>query len=286
MKYSEFLAEIHTELSNYSDSNDIDDISIKGWVITCLRQLGLNICTVDETIVKVKNSQAKLPDSFRALKLALKLAPIGCNNKTVRENTPYIYYERIENPAYWDELSGEYIRNCDTKIVTEQVTINNQNVDFYYNYEYLSLVKGISKNSLAADCLNLHPAIRSSYPNQINITGSTLNTNFTDGDVYIQYYSLPTEDGELYIPEITTLDILEYVKMYVKSNIAEGLIINNKNPQGLTQLYPLWQQKLPLFKSAALKEAKFYGLSKNWNKKYKLQSKIETAKYNLPSLKF
>lgn len=284
MLLTEFISEIHTDLSSYSDSSDIDNNSVKLWVISCLRKLGVNICQIEEDIVTVANSQGRLKDSFRALKLALELEPIGCQGKENLRTDNYIYRQRIENPAYFSQITGEYITSCKSKIITETITIGENKTDFFYNYRWLSLVKGIDKRLLSTDCLNLHPAIRNSYKNQITITGNTLNANFREGNIYLQYYALPNIDGELVIPEITTLDIFEWIKMYVKVQIAENIIANNKNPQGLLQLYPLWMQQLPLLKSAALKEAKFSSISKDWHKKYKAQSKLEFAKFNLPKL--
>ena len=145
------------------------------------------------------------------------------------------------------------------------------------------MVKGIKKDGIAVDCLNLHPSIRNSYKKEINISGNTLNANFSEGSVYIQYFSIPSNElGEIEIPEITTGDILEYIKQYIKVEIAEKLIANNQQPGGLAQLYPSWKSELPMLKSAALKEAKFSGLTKNWSKNFKALNKREFAFFNLP----
>ena len=44
MRISEFYAEIETTFQNFAETGDIDRISIKGWVISCLREFGKNIC--------------------------------------------------------------------------------------------------------------------------------------------------------------------------------------------------------------------------------------------------
>lgn len=286
MTLSQFTAEIENDLVSFAESNDIDRVSIKLWVIDCLKRFGVNICSIEEGIFKVENSKAILPDTFKSLRLAMRTTPLGCDKKYNCDAIPYVYRQRIENPAYFDEITQEYITSCNPKIITEQIIIENTPVNFYHNCEYLSLVKGISKSVLSTDCINMRPGIRDAYPHQINITGNVVNTNFNEGEIYVQYYTLPQEDGELSIPEITTGDILQYVKTYVKANLAEFLIANNKNPQGLSQLYPVWMQQLPLLKGAAMREAKFSGLSKNWNKKYQAVVKRDIARYNLPMIKF
>lgn len=289
MKLIEFITEIEEGLSTYAESGDINRVSIKMWVIGELRKFGNNISQVNERLLKVENSKATLPDDFKSLKLALKTDAVGYKIHGNRQNITdsYIYKERIENPAYFDEVNQEYVTTCNPKIITEKITINNTPVDFYYRPQWLSLVKGINKAGLAIDCLNLNPSIRSSYPHQINITNGTINTNFSKGEIYIQYNSLPTdEDGEIIIPEITTGDLYHYLENYVKCKIAEDLIINNKNPQGISQLYSAWKQEQPLLKRAALVETKFAGLPKDWGKNMKIRNKMDFATYVLPSLNF
>lgn len=285
MTLTEFIAEIETDLSSFAESNDIDRVSIKGWVITCLRKMGNNITDIRETIVDVRNSRAVLPETFKTLKLALKLTQdsyrITGDGDRVKES--YIYRQRVENEAWFNEITREYETNCNSKIITEKVLIGGDNIEFYYNPEWLSLTKGIKKDVLSTDCLNISPAIRNAFPHEINITGRTLNANFPEGKIYIQYNSLPTEeDGDLIIPEFSTSDLVDYIKVFVKVQIAENLIANNKNPQGLGQLYSMWQQQLPFLKRAALTETSFAGLGKNWVHNLKGKNERLISIFNLP----
>ena len=286
MEFKEFLADIHSSLNSFSA--DIDDITVKTNVVEQLKIFGNNICELTELKLKVENSKASLPKEFKSLRLALKVKPIGCDthgHRNYLQTDNYIYKQYISEPAYFDEINLEYVKTCESKIITQTITIGEHPVDFYFEHEYLSLVKGINKTLLASDCVNIHPSIRNSHPHEINITGTTINTNFRDGELYVQYYGIPVdEDGEVVIPEITTGDILAYIKNYVKIQIAEELIANNKNPLGLAQLYPVWAQKDRELKRAAIVEAKFAGLSKNWHVKYKRLNKRDTSIFKLPSL--
>ena len=63
---------------------------------------------------------------------------------------------------------------------------------------------------------------------------------------------------------------------------AENLIVNNLNPQGLTQLYGTWKQELNSLKRLALTECKFAGLSKNFNSKLKMLNRRIMSAYDLP----
>ena len=283
MNLSEFIAEVESDLSSFV--KDINRTSIRTNVINQLRKFGTNVTELKEKVEVVKNSRVHLPEDFKSLKLALRLEGMGYTTQGAPEATEQIIRQRIENGAYFDEINQEYITTCDPKIITEKIIIDNSAVNFYYSPKWLSLVKGISKDGLDSKCLNVHPSIRNAYPDEINITNGVINTNFTSGSIYLQYNALPTdEDGELIIPEYTTGDLYEYLLVYCKLKIAEDLIANNKNPQGLTQLYPMWNQQLPLLKSAAMKEVRFAGLPKNWQRKFKEKNREDIAFFNLPGL--
>ncbi len=285
MTLNNFFAEVETVFANYSETGDIDRISIKGWVIACLRKFGKNICDQREAIVEVKNSQATLPETFKSLILALDLTPVGykIHGDIEKAKDSFVYRERIEQSGYYDFSSKTFIDDCSAKKITESIVMNGQDCDLYYYPNYLSVVKGFQKDSFDVDCLNLHPSIRDAYSNQISINKNTLQANFKNGMVYIQYNSLPVEDNEIMIPEITTGDILSYTTNFVKIQIAENLILNNKNPNsGLQNLLQMWLgQDRQLF-LAAKSESNWSGLPKNWSTRYRNALQVEASKYNLP----
>jgi hypothetical protein len=283
MTFEEFYAEITTQLSSFAETGSIDKISVKTAVITCLRQMGNNITELRETVVDVKNSKAVLPENFKSLKLALKLNPeaFSLSEDNLRSN--YLVKQKIENPAWYNQVTGEYETTCDSKLVTEVTYYGGQYLKQYYTPEWLSLTKGIKKEVLSVDCQNMHPSIRNNYPHEINITSRTLNANFKEGQIYLRYNALPTdENDDLLIPEITTGDLVEYVKIYVKSEIAETLIINNQNAQGLKEMLPLWIQRLPMLKASAMRECRFGSLNKGWETKFANQNRRYISIFNLP----
>lgn len=289
MNLTEFIAEIETELRSFTDTGLVDRITIEQIVINKIKKFGANVLDLKETIIDIENSTAQLPKDFRAMKLALKLNAEGYTIDGRKENLKdsYIYYQRIENPVVWSEITQEYIRNCESKLVTETITINDSKAKFYYKPEYLSLVKGIKKDFLTNDCINIHPSIRNTYPHQISITNQTLNANFKKGQIYLQYRGLPTDEyGDILIPEFTTNEIYDYIKLAVKVQLAEEWILNDENPKGLTQLLPMWKQELPRLQRGAMIEAKFGNLSKDWHKKFKAMNKRDFVIFTLPNLRF
>ena len=289
MTLTQFIAEIESDFKSFADSKSIDRVSIKLTVINELKRFGLNIAHLKENILEVNNSMAYLPENFKSLKLALKLEPVGMHYTGDSRNLTdsYIYKQRIENPAYFDEVNQEYVTSCNSKIITESITINDDKANFFYKHNWLSLTKGMSKENLAIDCENIHPSIRNSYPDEISITNNILNTNFSKGTVYLQYYSLPTdEEGEIVIPETSTMALYRYIQNTVKTKIAEDLIANGDNPQGVGQLFQAWKQEQPFLRKEALIETKFQGLGKQWSKRLKALNKRDIMVYSLPNLKF
>lgn len=280
----EFIAEIETTFRNYADTNDIDRVSIKTWVINELRRFGKNICQMRETIVDVKGSRALLPETFKSLVFALKLTPQDdvTDNEGV-EKTLIIERQRIENPAEWSTATRDYFVNyCESKIVTEKVYAYNEKQIKYYRPHLLGLIKGTQSDTLDVNCLNLHPSIRDTRPDKVSITNRTLNTNFKEGRVYVKYNALPSMDEEIAIPIITTGDIRKYIENYVKIKIAEDLIVNQRNPAGIQNILSMWIQNQRLFYIEAKSEANWNGISDRLHKDIYLQNRARQNKYNLP----
>ncbi len=111
-----------------------------------------------------------LPETFKSMILALKITSEDIAHK--KDNKRLIVEkQKIENPAYWSDATMDYSVNyCDSKISTEKIYTHYEHEDRCYDYEWLSLVKGISSSSLDARCLNLNPIIRDNFPNKISIT--------------------------------------------------------------------------------------------------------------------
>ena len=266
----QFTAEIETSLSNFAESNDIDRLSIKTWVIQALRKFGKNICEKNETVVEVKNSRALLPEAFKSLTFAVKVK----TKPFTEEETKQLVLERkyIENEAQFDPLTQEYVINyCSTKIVTEKVYSNIEPTKFY-GYELLALSPHINKDTVDSKCFNLHPSI-ASKPNEISINARTMSANFKEGYIFLRYNSLPQVDNEIAIPVLTTGDIYNFIFQMVKVNIIESLILNNKNPAGATQLYQVLKAELRDLEHRAQCESKMHGMGDgSWTRKYYKQS--------------
>lgn len=280
----EFTAKIETTFSIYAETNDIDRQTIKTLVIECLRQFGKNICDKRDAIVEVKNSRVVLNENFKSLILALKIRDTDPLENGKIEKRLIVEKQKIENPVAWDAIQRDYVANyCESKILTEKTYVYNQKNDLYYNYEWLSLKQGIKSASLDVKCLNMHPSIRGAYPNYISITNRTINTNFKEGKIYLQYNALPSdEDGEIAIPIISTGDIEKYAECYIKSRIAQDLIISKKADASLNQLIGLWMGQERQLYILAKSEANWNFDEKAWARKTYAKNREAQNLYNLP----
>lgn len=280
--FSEFMAEIESIFQSYAETNDIDRISVKGWVIDKLRGFGKNICETREAVMTVENSKVLLPENFKSLILALKVEGEIYPREERFTETPFKKY--VTNDVVYDSVSMEYIKNsCQSQIIIESLIQEKEYFGKYMDVFPLSLVKGIQKNSLDVDCYNIHPSIRNTYPHQINITNRTINANFKKGLIYVKYNSLPSdEDGEIAIPILTTSDIYRHILLDVKIRIVENLLINNRNAESLKQLLQLWLPQLRQSYIEAKSEANFFGLKKGWEKEMYNKNRQNQNRYNLP----
>jgi hypothetical protein len=282
-RLSEFISEIENEFSTFAESGDIDSSSIKRWIVLELKRFGNNILEMQEKVLDVKNSQSTLPENFKSLKLALKLKPIGSiledsTQEDLRQS--FSYTKRLEREAYFNDVTLEYVASNKTKIIEEAIILGTGKAKLYYHPEVLHVVKGFSGGGVALDCLNISKEIRNKASNQISINNSTLDTNFSEGQVYIQFYGLNTdEDGEIVIPELMHLET--YLEYFCKSRIAEKLIANNRNPQALGQLLPTYLQKAETNFSRAMTASKMSAISNgNWVNASRVQNRKQSNRFN------
>lgn len=282
MQLSEFIAEIKTSMKSYDSANLIDDISIQNWVIDELRRFGANIMELQDTIVSIKNSQGRLPNNYWHPRVIAKVEPYYCENldgdiEDVRYSRAL--YDKIERSATWN-TAGE-CESITEKKVTERIYIDRERVDLHYSSPMmLNVIKGVIQKKGEMACLNLKNTVKANCPYNVVVNNRTIQTNFKEGNVYVQYYGLlADEDGEIIIPETQHNRVKTYLEYYVKKRIIEDLIINNDDPNVARMLQYYSQESQNQF-SLALTETKFESL--NWQetkKKLRDQSKRKMLKF-------
>lgn len=277
MTRKRLVAEILTELKKYDESGLIDYKSLNRWIKNELKRFGNNVMQLTETVLRVENGIADLPENFFNLYFAVKCTPESYKfEEGCKENlqSSHFWTQRLENTYEWDNQSNSH-KNTNFKLIEERIVFkDNTTVRFRYNNPILlKPVKGIKKDSIAVKCKNLN--INNS-PYEFNIVGEKMQFNFTDGDVYIQYYGLPLDQSnDLLIPDSRNLE--EYLIAYCKRKIMEIVWLNDDDTNLVNKLQFLQQEEARLY-GLAQTEVKFNALG-NWAQKIKRNNILETNKY-------
>lgn len=249
------IEDIKADLSSYSESGLIDEISLEMHLMNKLKGFGGNVMETYPKVLEIKNSQARLPKNFFSLYKAVKTEPIGYYNSDTSAEDALIHQTffriRKEASSTWDNMSNSYKEGC-YKEVTESVYLDipKANVDFYYgNHTPLKLVEGFDKSKLNLKCENIH--IKKS-PHQINIIRDTLQTNFSKGFVCIWYQGLMTnEDDQIILPEDPNAHIYQYLIASGKAKVFELLWANNDDPNVGQKLQFYKQEEARTFTEAS-----------------------------------
>ena len=277
MNRRSLLAEIQSELKQYDESGLLDYRSLNRWLKNEVKRFGANVMILTEKVVEVKNGKAILPEDFFSLNIAAKCdADSHEFNEGCREDLQSSQYwtQRLETTYEWDNLSGSH-KGVDYKCIEEKIYHNNCAITFRYrNPQLLKLTKGIKRDICSNSCKNIK--VRQA-PWEMNILGETLNFNFKEGYVYLQYYGIPTdEEGDLYIPDVRSLE--EYLIAYCKRKTLETLWLNDDDVNLVNKLSYMKQEERELF-GLAMTQTKFEALSKNWDEKIKRKNRIDMNKY-------
>src|SRR3989304_4352906 len=94
---------------------------------------------------------------------------------------------------------------------------------YFHSPKLLRLTNGIKKESCHSQCKNLSKELTYSSPYEINILGDYIQTNFSEGFIYLQFFALEKdEEGEIVIPELSTDQLVEYLTYHLKRKALEA----------------------------------------------------------------
>lgn len=271
------IAEITTKLKQYDESGLIDYKSLNRWIKNELKRFGSNLMVLTEKVLEVENGIATLPENFFSLDLAVKCS---MDSYEIREEhrdvlqSSHFWTQRLETTYEWNNTSNSHVGK-DYKCIREEVYYKGCPITLRYNdVQPLKLVKGIKKESCSKKCKNFN---FNNSPYEINILRDKIQTNFSKGSIYIQYYGLPSDDeGDLEIPDIVNLQ--EYLIAYCTRQILESLWFNDDDVNLVNKLNYIRQSEESLF-TKAMTTVKFEALGKNWDKKIKRKIIAESNRY-------
>lgn len=280
MNIDNLIVEIEQDFKQYKTAGLLDRASMYRWANTALKKFGQSICTMQEAVVQVKKGQAPLPEGFHSLHMAVKCSPKGyyCEEKSVPVlQNSLMWKERIERTKSWNSCEPCCTEECE-KTIVENIYLNDAAISFYYESPVLlKLSKSIKKEICTSTCRNL--AVRES-PNEINIIGTTLQTNFSEGTVFLQYYGLELENGFPLIPETGRGELATYIEYYLKMRWLEVLLTNKDDPN-INQLFTYYVQKEKQQFSLALSDAKFSTLTPSSYRKLAMSNRLNMLRHEI-----
>lgn len=279
MTAQSLIEEVKNSLSKYADAGLIDEDSLYRNIVLGLKRFGNDVMVLQESVVHVKDGEAKLSQGFWSLYLAYLCEPLGYkrNNIEVHDlQSSFFYRERVEKTNTWSECDA-CCDNVTEKIVRENLYFNNSKVEFmYHRPRLLSLGKTFKKNACHAQCRN---KFVKDNPNEITIDGTTLGANFDSGYIYMQFYGLPQDDeGVIEIPESKNGHLETYLEYHLKRRLAEDLIANN-DAQGLSNMYSIYAQQEQIALKNASAELKMTKIGRKGTKRISRLNKLESLQY-------
>ena len=280
------VAEISSKLRQYDESGLLDYISINNWIRNALREFGGNIMHNTSTILRVEDGRVRLPDNYYSLSLAIKCEPhqyyVDKEDKKHLQSSVF-YTERIERGLTWSDAYSRPCKDKECKYIRENTyfidtTGHKRDIELYYgNPSILRLRQGHKAVKCEKDCKNL--GVKNS-PYDMVIQGGYIHTNFNQGNIYLHFRGLPTdEEGELIIPEIQRNKLTEYIQTTCIRRVLEDLLLNSDDPD----VYNKWQIYRQLEKETYL-EAKNDTVNEGmlgWSKALKDKNKLRSLKYEV-----
>lgn len=272
MKSKELKAEILTALRKYDDLGLVDYITLDNLIKNELVKFGSNVMEPRAKVIEITGGQADLPIGFFKLNLAVKCQPYSVEpifEKDQLWRQDYGMSKRIVENYEWDNMSNSHYKKS-YKEITEFKEIRGSKIHIKHQpTEVLCLAKKFPKEYVTESSVN-RMVNHINGVSDINITSSKIYTNFREGFIYMEYDSLPEEDGELVVPNIPHLE--DYLRHFcIYSSLAS--IWTNDEMTGLESKVSFYKQESDRLKANALTASKFDNLSSDWHKKIQLKNK-------------
>lgn len=240
LKYRSFdslLEDVKMDLRNLSADTSIEPAQLIKVARKCNYDLGLRIQKTKETVLEIEKGKARLPEDFQVMNFALicgkytivEVPPQGTN---VQEVAPG-YRPWIESNTCSDANGTAPETTCMTECNESYKLIQMVNT-VRREFTTFSPITFRSSQFIDVDCPNTC-APRWQNKDEAYIKDGWVFTNFTDGNVYINYQAdMVDDDGNLLVPDHPMIN--EYYEYSLKKRILENLVLDNVNVTGQYQL--------------------------------------------------
>lgn len=269
--FNQLLEEVAIDFSTYSLEGMIDAAQLIKVAIRVNYDLGLRINRTKETIVEIEHNKGRLPFNFYTLNYAFL-----CGEYTVVQDFPSGTHVESVSPDYvpYPGLTGPcteatctdvcILENCDGKEGYKLVQYKGANQ--YHTYSVMLPLRIRNVNGQTCNCPNANVE----SPNVAEIKDGFLLTNFTTGNVYVNYQAtMEDEDANLLVLDHPYCN--EYYEYALKEKILENLMFAGEN---VSDKLGYIQQKLRAARNNALgfvNTPNFEELRKMWEVNRKAQ---------------
>jgi len=209
---------IKEEFKSYMDTGAVDDLLFGTWTDKCLRKLGKTAYYITETVLRISDFEARLPDNFYSVREAW----LCTNVDSINYQLPNSFYSQAHSiqtikvsPMTTNEpCEGDCLPNT-----IQAVYKTNNSLTLNFQMQYLLKPGNISvRDNCDLECANFG----SSAVDSFDIRNNKFVTNFREGFVYLIFYAKEyDETGYQMIPD--NYRIREYIEAFIKYKLMEQL---------------------------------------------------------------
>jgi hypothetical protein len=208
-------AQVKEELQSYFESNAINDSMFPKYTEDLIRKLGYSALVVKEEILPLKNFIAYLPED--AVYVNDVLYASGDNKLTTRKDQVTYNYKMECIP-----VSCEPLMETDNPITYKEIrVVEKETKDVITSFNKIMRLKPSTlraKQMCETDAFKIFM----NSPHYYDINGRLLNTNISDGHLYIRYKAMLKDDnGFPLVPE--NIKFEEALISYLKYKLFEYL---------------------------------------------------------------
>jgi hypothetical protein len=240
LKYRTFdslLEDVKMDLRNLSADTSIEPAQLIKVARKCNYDLGLRIQKTKETVLEIEKGKARLPEDFQVMNFALI-----CGNYTIVEVPPQGTNVQEIAPGYRPWIESNTCSDCNgtspettcmTQCGTDYTLVQMVNT-VRREFRTFAPISFRSSQFVDVDCPNACSP-RWQNKDEAYIKDGWVYTNFTDGNVYINYQAdMVDDENNILVPDHPMLN--EYYEYALKKRILENLVLDNVNVSGQYQL--------------------------------------------------
>jgi len=209
--------EVKEELRSYFQTGIVDDILFPSYTEDCLKRLGRSSYKIVETILKLEDFTAPLPQHFEAVRELWLVSPHDISYKMA--NSTY------EQTTFKVDSHRENETRCNGVCAPDEIRVtyktNGNIVQKFYSHHLLKPGSVNAQENCSIDSVNMLADSSDTF----EIKNNKIYTNFPDGFLHLVYYIKEYDDNDYQlVPD--NIRIKDYLKAYLKYKCFETIYNN------------------------------------------------------------